>query len=382
ALNEPQEMSIAVRGTLVNVAMNGRHALAYRLPVEREKGRIDLITFDAEAVDVDIGDVLLYSISSHPASDISIDRNTGSISWIGSLEGLRPTPNYVLNVEIKASDGVEVIAHAFTIQVIPTPSPTSYIIGPTDGIRITSAGVLLEWGGEDDGEEPLKYDIYLGTSHTDVSVLDRSVQWVEDVEGTSIHTGNVEKGKTYYWTVIPKDIYTSGICTNDVFSFSVNIPPSIQEFSIPKAKVGVEFRLNLIGSDLNNDDLDFELVEGPIGMELFNDMLTWTPTVSQIGTHTTNISLYDGYEYVYKEFNVEVEEKEVVSQPKDEGSPFVIIIIVILIVLLLISGGLGAFLFFRKKSATSDEESEKGPPETESLETTADESPSIGPPTF
>ncbi len=49
ALNEPQEMSIAVRGTLVNVAMNGRHALAYRLPVEREKGRIDLITFDAEA---------------------------------------------------------------------------------------------------------------------------------------------------------------------------------------------------------------------------------------------------------------------------------------------------------------------------------------------
>src|SRR5262249_2847165 len=32
-LNEPLELTVRVRGTLVNVAVNGEHALAYRLPI-------------------------------------------------------------------------------------------------------------------------------------------------------------------------------------------------------------------------------------------------------------------------------------------------------------------------------------------------------------
>lgn len=48
-LNELYELEIAVRDRLMNVSVDGRHALAYRLPVEREPGRIDLIAFDAAA---------------------------------------------------------------------------------------------------------------------------------------------------------------------------------------------------------------------------------------------------------------------------------------------------------------------------------------------
>ncbi|MAV35052.1 MAG: hypothetical protein CMJ59_06295 [Planctomycetaceae bacterium] len=46
-LNEPYELTIAVRGRLVNVAVNGEHALAYEYPIKREPGRLDLIAFDA-----------------------------------------------------------------------------------------------------------------------------------------------------------------------------------------------------------------------------------------------------------------------------------------------------------------------------------------------
>jgi hypothetical protein len=46
-LNTPYELTIRVRGTLVNVAVNGQHALAYQLPVKRETGKVDLIAFDA-----------------------------------------------------------------------------------------------------------------------------------------------------------------------------------------------------------------------------------------------------------------------------------------------------------------------------------------------
>jgi mono/diheme cytochrome c family protein len=48
-LNEPQELTVRVRGTLINVLVNGEQALAYRLPVPRRPGHLDLITYDAQA---------------------------------------------------------------------------------------------------------------------------------------------------------------------------------------------------------------------------------------------------------------------------------------------------------------------------------------------
>ncbi len=46
-LKTPYELGIQVRGSLVNVAIDGQHALAYRLPVNRQSGGLDLVTFDA-----------------------------------------------------------------------------------------------------------------------------------------------------------------------------------------------------------------------------------------------------------------------------------------------------------------------------------------------
>ncbi|MBM3981585.1 MAG: DUF1553 domain-containing protein [Planctomycetes bacterium] len=47
--NVPFELHVRVRGTLVNVALNGEHKLAYTLPVARKPGKIDLITYTATA---------------------------------------------------------------------------------------------------------------------------------------------------------------------------------------------------------------------------------------------------------------------------------------------------------------------------------------------
>jgi mono/diheme cytochrome c family protein len=48
-VNEAQELTVRVRGQLVNVVVNGEHALAYRLPLSREAGNIELVTYDAKA---------------------------------------------------------------------------------------------------------------------------------------------------------------------------------------------------------------------------------------------------------------------------------------------------------------------------------------------
>ncbi len=48
-LGEVQDLTVKVRGPLVNVALGGKHVLAYRLPLARRKGALELITFDARA---------------------------------------------------------------------------------------------------------------------------------------------------------------------------------------------------------------------------------------------------------------------------------------------------------------------------------------------
>ncbi len=51
-LNTPYELTIALRGQLLNVAIDGKHAFAHLLKVKREMGRIHLVAFDA-AVEFD-----------------------------------------------------------------------------------------------------------------------------------------------------------------------------------------------------------------------------------------------------------------------------------------------------------------------------------------
>lgn len=48
-LNQPHEIILRVRGTLINVAIDGQHSIAYRLPFARQPGPMELITFDAKA---------------------------------------------------------------------------------------------------------------------------------------------------------------------------------------------------------------------------------------------------------------------------------------------------------------------------------------------
>ena len=48
-LNQEHELLLRVQGTLVNLLVDGELSLAYRLPIARRKGSLDLITFDAAA---------------------------------------------------------------------------------------------------------------------------------------------------------------------------------------------------------------------------------------------------------------------------------------------------------------------------------------------
>ena len=128
-----------------------------------------------------------------------------------------------------------------------------------------------------------------------------------------------------------------------------------------------------MGSDLNSDDLKFAIEEGSAAMDIFNGMITCIPAESQVGTHTVIISLSDGHETIYKEFEVEVAEKEMISEPDDKGSPVVLMIIIIVVIIILVGAGVGIFLFMKNKGKAKPTEEttneippeETGPPEEE-----------------
>jgi hypothetical protein len=48
-LNQPIQLTVRVRGTLINVSLNDKQVLAYELPLPRKAGTIDLITYTATA---------------------------------------------------------------------------------------------------------------------------------------------------------------------------------------------------------------------------------------------------------------------------------------------------------------------------------------------
>ncbi|HEY4262813.1 MAG TPA: DUF1549 domain-containing protein, partial [Schlesneria sp.] len=48
-LNRPHDIILRVRGNLLNVSVDGQHSLAYRLPIEQQRGALEIITFDATA---------------------------------------------------------------------------------------------------------------------------------------------------------------------------------------------------------------------------------------------------------------------------------------------------------------------------------------------
>jgi len=64
-LGEIYEVTIRVRGPLINVAVNGEHALAFTLP-ERTPGKFQLITYDATA------DFLAFELSALPADALLV----------------------------------------------------------------------------------------------------------------------------------------------------------------------------------------------------------------------------------------------------------------------------------------------------------------------
>lgn len=178
--------------------------------------------FDINATDVDIGDVVSYSVITSHETNLSIDED-GVIAWIASRIPFESEP-YNLTVKVEITDGKAILSHFFYIEVIPNNSPETVLLSPANDAVINENSTDLSWTfDDDDGGNPV-YRVYFSDTRGDVTTLDEDV--IIQTKEPHITISDLERGTSYYWTVIAWDGFSNGTCLNETFSFYVNSIPT------------------------------------------------------------------------------------------------------------------------------------------------------------
>jgi len=267
-------------------------------------------TFDVNATDIDAGDVLTYGIISAPTSTISIDPATGIITWKPTAAG-----TYLINISVTDSNAT--LHHGFQIKVnhivINTP-PQSTLTAPGNGSKVDILNPTLMWTVSDKNGDNITSDLYLSKDLSLVKVWDVSALVASKLTVTYFTpTTALDKGATYYWTVVPHDGSTYGKCTNGSWSFSIaeiatmnHLPKFV---STPSLEAGVSAVWTYTPQATDEDAKDtvtYNLITKPDGMNLMAGIIKWTPTLSQLGNNPVKIEATDGKGSVFQEFTVVV----------------------------------------------------------------------------
>jgi len=315
----------------------------------------DNYSFDVNATDVDVGDHILYGISAVPGSVMTIGASTGIIDWTPEATG-----NYTITVT--ATDDISTtISHEFWVDVteppIPNDAPTATLVSPADGVEVSVLNPSFTWTVDDPDGDDVTSDLFVGKTRADVVAHTASSMVGDGLTVLSFKpTTLLEKGTTYYWTVIPSDGKGEGTCSQGVWSFTVNedasmnTPPVIKTIGDQYAYVGDKFVLRIDASDQDNDVLFYSLDSPPAGMTIDSSTgeITWKPSKDQLGDHTMTVKVGDGKDITEATFTVTVEEAIIIEPPVGFlGSLLLLMLLIIIIIVVVIV--LVVFAVMRKK---------------------------------
>ena len=266
--------------------------------------------FDVNATDVDAEDVLTYHITTAPATNMTIDTNTGLLRFVPSR---RTELHYTVTLTV--SDTHAMVNYEFNVTVtISNAPPTATLASPANGTTIRTTNPALSWTYSDAEGDNVTFAVYLSRDRSAVeSHLDSAMTMGATIDTVFRAPKELDKGTTYHWTVVPSDEYAHGICTSGIWSFNItanatkNEPPKF--ISIPTTEAGVDklwtYTIHAIDPDID-DIVTVALTSGPDGMELTNEILTWTPTAAQIGDHAVMLQASDGKDFTFQTFEINV----------------------------------------------------------------------------
>jgi len=278
-----------------------------------------LYTYQGTAQDVDKGDVLVFSIGTHP-KNMTVNATTGLVQWTPAVD-----QNGTRAVVLRVSDGLVFAEQAFNITVrIPSADkpPVATLVSPTDNAVLDYTNPGLSWKGTDDDNDPIEYDVYLGLDQPKVAVRDATTRRAERISATTFQAPELQKGSTYFWTVVPYDHSGQGDCPSGVWSFSIsdtatsNNPPLIVSTPVTKATVGKQYTYDVDATDKDPKDvLVYSIEKGPPTMTINkqNGIISWVPGPSDAGNDPVTVSVTDGKAFARQSFTIVVTKDGVVD---------------------------------------------------------------------
>ncbi len=228
-------------------------------------------------------DPLTIALETAPAGMTIDDR--GRVFWqpSGSQFGSN-------NVKIRASDGRGgVDVQEFTVNVVSMPSNSSPSIDSNPVLAATQGRV---------------YEYDLVGSDSDGDTLFWSLE--KAPKGMLIDS---ERG-TIRWMPLPTQVGNHSVIVRVMDSFgaehvqafnlrvrSVNVPPTIISSPPTVAAVNKVYKYAVLASDLENDALNYSLVNPPQGMTINREtgLIEWTPAAAQLGSKDVEVLVEDSF---------------------------------------------------------------------------------------
>lgn len=176
----------------------------------------DLITLTWEGEDEDDDDLTydLYFGTDDPPLTVVVE---GSDAVFHDVYDLEDGTTYYWQVVV--SDGTnttESEVWSFTVEIPDDNTvPEIMLLSPIDGVILPTDGVSMVWRGEDDDDDDLTYDVYLGSDQANLTLISAN-------QTNSFYQpiGLIE-GSSYYWKIVVQDGSTG--TPSDVWMFGIEI---------------------------------------------------------------------------------------------------------------------------------------------------------------
>lgn len=241
-------------------------------------------SYTVEAADPDEGDTLIFSLTTIPSTDMSIDENIGVISWT-------PTVTGSFEVIVEVSDGKSSDTESFTVTVSLGPSNINLTpLTATVGVEYT--GITTATPGDN---AFLTFSLVGAPSGMGISAAG-VITWTPTVAGDQVVIVVVTDG--------------AGLSDNKSFIIVVstaNHAPVINLIPDASLTAGETFTYTVEATDPDGDDLTYSLLgTPPAGMTIDENsgLISWIPAA--VGSFEVTVDVSDGELSDTQSFNINV----------------------------------------------------------------------------
>ncbi|MDP6154891.1 MAG: FG-GAP-like repeat-containing protein [Candidatus Thermoplasmatota archaeon] len=131
------------------------------------------------------------------------------------------------HVVISVWDGEYSVSGGFDIFVrAKNNPPTVSLLMPYDDVIIPTSSVSLMWEGNDSDGDQISYDVYFSRSSTGEKFYRMGYK------ETSMVIDGILDDTTYYWKVIPHDLFETGTCVDGTYSFTVDLDVDVPKVTL------------------------------------------------------------------------------------------------------------------------------------------------------